>query len=450
MTTPAGTDATYELAHYLRPLRRRWPYVLAGIAVGIACGAAAVGAIGRTYTSTAVVLVTPTGVETTTDSVTGRTRGEINVDTEAQLVKSLVVAERARRLLGTHESAARLLGRASVSVPANTTVLRISYRAASRGRAAAGADAFARAYLANRAASATSVLRGQAAAVTKEIRALTTQSPRPQPVTVRRALLATLQKRLASIATTVVTPGQVIGAAQVQGARGSPHPVLLLLSAAMLGLLLGIGAAIGRDRTDGRLRSTAKLDELGIPILSSLPRRHEDAAAAYLRLCNAILMVSDGAARAIVVADVSPGQWDVGVANRLADALAASGRSVSVARVEAGAGSLHAEPLGEEEAERARTAERRGDQAFLADERAGGATVRMEEALEEVQPSPDIVLVEAGALAVAPLTPAVARSCDGVVLVVEVDRTRVPDLIGVVEHAELMGTRILGAAVHHA
>jgi Mrp family chromosome partitioning ATPase len=74
----------------------------------------------------------------------------------------------------------------------------------------------------------------------------------------------------------------------------------------------------------------------------------------------------------------------------------------------------------------------------------------VEEALEEVQPSPDIVLVEAGALAVAPLTPAVARSCDGVVLVVEVDRTRVPDLVGVVEHAELMGTRILGAAVHHA
>jgi capsular polysaccharide biosynthesis protein len=424
--------------------------VLAGIAVGIACGVVAVAAIGRTYTSTAVVLITPTGVETTTDSVTGRTHGDINVDTEAQLVKSLVVSEKARRLLGTHRSSVRLLRRVSVSVPANTTVLRISYRAASRGRAAAGAEAFARAYLANRAASATSVLHRQAAAVTREIRAHTTQSPRRQPLRVRNALLATLQKRLASIATTVVTPGQVIGAAQVQGARAEPHPVLLLLSAAMLGLLLGIGASVGRDWTDRRVRSTAKLGELGIPILASLPRRHEDAAAAYLRLGNAILMVSDGAARAVVVADVSPGQSDVGVANLLADALAASGRSVSVARVEAGAGYPHAEPLREEEAERAPMAAPRGDQALLEDERAGGARVRVEEVLEEVRPSPDIVLVEAGALAVTPLTPAVARSCDGVVLVVEVDRTRVPDLVGVVEHAELMGTRILGAAVHHA
>ena len=105
------------------------------------------------YTSTAAVLVLPTGANTTA-TAGGRSNAEINLDTESELVQSAKVAEAARLLLKTEESALVLRDRVTVAVPPNSQVLEITYVDNNAESTQAGAQAFAQAYLDNRASEA--------------------------------------------------------------------------------------------------------------------------------------------------------------------------------------------------------------------------------------------------------------------------------------------------------
>src|SRR4051812_17787057 len=129
-----------DLSHYLGVFRRHWWIVLAAGGLGLALGAAYTQTVPKVYESSTSVLVQ--AVSGDTDASGGRTKGTINLDTEAQLVVSGAVAVKAATLLRSPVSPLVLAHDVAVEVPANTTVLVIRFQSNDPQAAQAGSHAF--------------------------------------------------------------------------------------------------------------------------------------------------------------------------------------------------------------------------------------------------------------------------------------------------------------------
>ncbi|GAA2283843.1 hypothetical protein GCM10010149_31320 [Nonomuraea roseoviolacea subsp. roseoviolacea] len=275
-----------DLGDHLSLLTRR-RLIFAGFV--LAGGAAGLGLMRLTppaYTATTQVLVAAVGVQEQGNQVTNRQREPLNLDTEAQVAASAVVADRAARLLriSTPEPV-------EVAVPPNSAVLSLSVTAATPDAAAAQSRAYAEAYLANRAATAQAALALQQkamlaklkqvnttlATVTRELETLRKGTAEHILATHRQSVLNrqaySLTLKYDALKTTTVTPGSVISDAVPPTDPASPSLPLFLGTGLMLGLLLGAGAAMLRDRLDTRLRTPDDVERLtGLPVLASLPR----------------------------------------------------------------------------------------------------------------------------------------------------------------------------------
>ena len=104
--------------------------------------------------------MTPTGVQDQPNQLGPRQRENLNLDTEAHIAQSAVVTSRAAEKLGTKDID-ELRRHVTINVPPNSAILSISFTASTPTAAAAGAQAFATAYLANREATATQTLAAQ-------------------------------------------------------------------------------------------------------------------------------------------------------------------------------------------------------------------------------------------------------------------------------------------------
>jgi uncharacterized protein involved in exopolysaccharide biosynthesis len=165
----AGPPDTMDVGGFGVMRRRlRWAMLALAAVVGLLLVVDVPVLGAKTYVATAEVLVSPTGVNGSSVAA-----GEINLDAEAQLLKSVDVATRAKALLKVPDEPRDLAANVSVTIPPNVSVLNISYRAATRGDAQRRVTAFAEAYLDNRVAVATAKLRTQAAALHTEIAAAT-------------------------------------------------------------------------------------------------------------------------------------------------------------------------------------------------------------------------------------------------------------------------------------
>ncbi|MEU1880424.1 Wzz/FepE/Etk N-terminal domain-containing protein [Streptosporangium sp. NPDC020072] len=249
-----------DLTDYVSFLRRRWPTILFLLAGGAGAGAVLLCVIPPSYTASAQVLVTPTGLQEQTNQVTNRQREALNLDTEAQVAQSAVVARKAGRTLGGTP------GPVEVSVPPNTSVLDISYTASDPAAAAAGAGAYARAYLDNRREAAARAMDAQLGALQSKLKqvnaslsAVVASLPSLPKGTAERTLAAQRQNVLGrqvynltvkydALRTVAVTPGTVISEAVPPAAPSQPSPPLYLGSGLMAGLLTGVGLAWLRDR----------------------------------------------------------------------------------------------------------------------------------------------------------------------------------------------------------
>jgi succinoglycan biosynthesis transport protein ExoP len=216
------------------------------------------------YTSHASVLVQP--LASGAGSVVGaRTDGAINLDTEAQILKSTNVAESVQKQLNTKASTSALISRLSVAVPANSSVMTIAYKASSSARAAAGAQAFAQAYLANRAATANADVKQQVNSYLKQRAALqagllaVTHRLQIEAVTSSAGIYDRSQKdlitaeiqdlnsNLNTLQGQVVIPGQIIGAAVAPSQPSGPNPQLYIVSGIIAGLVIGLLLGLARD-----------------------------------------------------------------------------------------------------------------------------------------------------------------------------------------------------------
>ncbi|WP_202638036.1 Wzz/FepE/Etk N-terminal domain-containing protein [Bailinhaonella thermotolerans] len=467
-------------------LRRRWPTVLALVLLGTGVAGAGLLALPPAYTAAAQVLVLSTGVQENNNLVTARQREPLNLDTEAQVAGSAVVASRAAELLRArrHEvSPTDLRESLAVSVPPNSAILLIEHTARRPGLAAAGAQAVAEAYLANRAHIARASVDAQIRALRQSIAEagarlgrVTVALPRAKRGTARHVRLAqqrrlltrqadALGAKLDGLTAVSITPGHVISPARPPVRPSFPNPPLFIGSGLILGLLAGLGLAALRDRGDTRVRSARDVERLlGVPVLLAIERGRPLSAAPFQELARALTDRMDPGDQVVLVTTAAPGHGGGVVAASLAAALGeahdtvlicadpAAPTGVNLLRVPEGPGlaeilTRHS-PAAETERRPPTPSTRL--RVITAGLRTGElpaaiGTPEFPGLLERLRETARYVVVQAPALSHSVQT--LARHADGALIVVEAgacDRAEAPRAL---PHLTRSGVRVHGAAV---
>ncbi|MDA0564438.1 chain length determinant family protein [Streptomonospora sp. S1-112] len=279
MDTAAGPD----LKDVAATLRRRWRLVVAFVVGGLLLAALALLVAPRTYTATTAVHVRPSGIPEVTGEQSGRTNGEINLDTEAQIVSSARVADDAAGRLGGVDPV-ELRRQVEVSVPPNSSVLEIAFSASTPDAARDGSAAFADAYLDYRAAQVQNQIGDRVAALQSEIDSryaeLDELASAADTGGTQQARVTAVQNEIAQLSTDVaplntlrasVEPAEVISPAVAPRSAESPMPLLWLAAGAALGLAAGVAAAYRADRGAGRLHTARDIARTtGLPTLLDL------------------------------------------------------------------------------------------------------------------------------------------------------------------------------------
>ena len=259
--------------------------VLAALVLG-GLGAAAGAWRAQGSTAEAVVLVAP--LEGNPFSPEGQGEELVNLESEAQLVRSESVATLVARGLADPVAVDDLLRGVTVEVPVNTQILQIGYQAATPAVAAERAQAFATRFLAYRQQRAESLIAGRRERVASQIEAESRRlsrvvgqlpdagSPAERTLLQGRAdagaaQIAALRGQLAELSVGSLDPGQIVTPATADDAGAGP-PLALLGGAAgaLLGLLAGTALVLARGWSAGGLRRADDATGLGVPVVGEV------------------------------------------------------------------------------------------------------------------------------------------------------------------------------------
>ena len=243
------------------------------------------------------------------------TRGEqlINLESEAQAVRSSGVAKLVSAKVGGDLSADELLENVTVAVPVNTQILEISYQDADPATAEKVSQAFADSYLEFRRGRAqqqitqqSEQLQAQIDTNQTELESLATQLAVTPPTSAQGTILqqaiqglssriTTMSIRQSELTGTPLDPGQVVVPAKLE-AKGALNTKFLLPVAGLIGgALAGFVIAILRAQANPTVSRREDLDEYGVKVLgtwSPVPQgatpdelHHEEVR----RICVALL-----------------------------------------------------------------------------------------------------------------------------------------------------------------
>lgn len=252
---------------------------------------AAVGAfVGEhksdSYTAEASILIEP--LDGNPFSPTGNGDDLVNLQSEAQLLKSDPVARQVQSDLGIQDSPQSIIKNLSVTVPPNTQILTLDYTATDRSTALQRADSFASTYLEYRKSRAEKLVTGQVDRIHDRIvkrkkarDALVARLSRLEPSSAAAKVLSQridsasaqinqLQAQSAELETGSTKPGQVITPAAV----ASSGLVGARLLFACLGLVIGFGVALSialaRARLDPRVHRVEDVQARGHSVLGDV------------------------------------------------------------------------------------------------------------------------------------------------------------------------------------
>ncbi|GLY01058.1 hypothetical protein Acsp01_14370 [Actinoplanes sp. NBRC 101535] len=465
---------------------------------GLGAGAVVTQTMPKVYESATSVLVQ--SVDQDTNAQGGRTKGAVNLDTEAQLVGSGAVAVKAGTLLRSGISPVELARSVSVQVPANTTVLVITFQADTPQKAQAGSHAFAEAYLRNREETARYQLDKQIRSLNLKVKQLTgaltginarLASAVPGSPTESNLLslrnnsqnqLNSLTGRLNELTTTTVGGGSIISDARLPETPSSPNTWLNIGAGAMIGLLLGLCLAYLRERFDRRLVTAADVRDRGrVPVLATLDERstpHFDdvlqpygpGGRVFNRLRNEVLASLEPDDQIIVVTGTSRGSASTLVAANLAAALARTGSDVVLIGAHLPDSVVDAAPLARMLGVSAvpglsdllagrvglsRALQRTPRIPSLRVITTGGAATaaglmqsqRLKDTLQALRGQGGYVVIEAPSTSSSADAQSLASLADAAILAVELRRSRRPALEDATEQLQRVGTRLLGAVV---
>ncbi len=494
MDVPREPDS-FEFADYFGVLRRQWWLVVLLACVGVIGGAAYLKVAHKAYTASATVNVTPTGASQNQSGAVagGRTTGVINLDTEAQIVQSTTVATIAAHILHSSLAPGVLVANVSVAVPANSSVLQISCTARSAPNAAACANAFATGYLQNRSTSATAAINAQlnairtqqnalekqAAQLTTQLSTLPTDSSQrggaqTQLQTVNGELTNLANQEASLTASSASSGGALITSATPPTKASRPKLLLVLPSALLAGLLIGLIAAFALDRRAKRISSARGLDRFGLPVMLSLSAKdlrrgpiapvRSAAGLEFAELAQVTAAALGGDNHMLLVAGTSAGNGCGVVAANLAATLARTRSEVILVCP----GTQHTlEFFGLAEAPQLDPATAAGMAAGtvnlteVAVQPAGFtglAVLILDSGLSEfryeharqvalrLRSRARYVIVEAPASASGADTFALAEFCDAALVTVEISQTKRPELENRIRLLDRLGIRILGMA----
>ena len=254
--------------------------------LGLILGFGASTRVEPESTATTPILLTP--LDGNPFDPTNRGSQLVNLESEAQSVRSTDVAELANEVLESDLTESQLLSSLAVDVPLNTQILEISYAASDDEVAKTRSQALPRLIFgtvssAHRRASTSSpsCSKHRSArpatrldAVSGELSALPEGSARASVLRQEADTLAgqvnTLSTRHADLATTPLDPGQVVTPAAVE----SPGPLTPALLLPLVGLIIGAagGLLIGlvRTRADRRIRKFHDVLDSGLALLGTI------------------------------------------------------------------------------------------------------------------------------------------------------------------------------------
>ena len=294
-----------DLREYLRILRARKWEVLGVLVLIVAISVGLVARRTPQYRGTAEVIV-----EEIANPLNPYAAPQApNLDTEQQLVESAAIAGGVKKATNSPLSVGELLSHLQVSIVGESDALAISYEDPSRVAAARMANAFAQTYLQYRSSQAQARLNAAAASVSKQqdalqskLRGVTKEIDSLSAKLVAEAatptgesqadkdLLTSLQSsrqtlmgRINVLETELIglQPGTALGQmsgdlvqrASVSRTPVSPNIPKAAALAVILGLALGIGFALVRERFDDRVKSRGELERrVGAPVLAAIPR----------------------------------------------------------------------------------------------------------------------------------------------------------------------------------
>lgn len=493
-THPVSTN----VSDYFGMLRRHWWVMLLVIAGAVGAADAVTRAMPKVYESSTSVLVQPAGQDT--NVVGGRTKGDINLDTEAQLVRSTAVAAGAAKLLRDQTPPDLLARDVVVEVPPNTAVLVITYSAQDPWQAQAGSHAFAEAYLRNREASAQAELNAQITALSSKISQLNAalvrinnrlaeirpgSAERPNLESQRQTStnqVNNLAGDLNRLTTATVSAGKVISDARLPTEPSKPDRTLNLATGLMVGVLAGVGLAGLRERFDRRIRRGVDVARrAGVPLLAELNARNapgvDDVLPPYgpggrifNRLRNEVLAGLEPDAKVIVVTGASPGPASTLVAANLAAALARTGSEVVLVGAHLPESMMDAAPLARllgvaatpglsdviaGRVDVIEAAQRTARIPYLRVITTGGTATAagliqshaLRETFDLLTKQAEYVVVEAPSTATSADAQSLASLADAAILAVELRRTARPQVVDADEQLRRVGTPLLGAVV---
>ena len=338
-----GQSGGTTLGEYAGAFRRRWWVIALGAVLGLGLASVYLLIAPKTYLSTATVIVEPMGGSLDNSVDGGRTNSGVNLDTEAQLVKSQAVSAEAKVRLQTTEIVGQLVQHVAVDVPPNTNVLRITFAASTPEDARDGAAAYADAYLTNRRETAADLRQDISRGLDQEAARLTTdlKTASPDEAETIRTSLQTLATARASLENASTTPGKVISEALLPRRPSAPNSALILTSGLAFGLLLGLAGLYLLERRDGRCYDWRSVERrLGLAILADIPGKegspaplfepHSSGAEAFGQVRNAILTGMGDEPATLVIASPTEGFGADVVSANLAVTLARSGRSTTL------------------------------------------------------------------------------------------------------------------------
>ncbi len=224
--------------------RRKW-LVLGLTVITLAVSLVLSSLKSAVYVSTTTVWVKPTALNPLGSIPLS---ASIDLPTEAALVGSQQVAQIAARTLG--QPVGDVLGHASASYPAAGNLLYVSYSSSTPAAAQRGADAFANAYLEFRKQDAMASLNAAIQNASTQISSLRTgDTGTPAEVA---SQITIWQSAAASLDFQSIDPGEIINPAGLPGSPAGAGHKQDAFRGLLLGLLIGVAAALFQEKVLGR------------------------------------------------------------------------------------------------------------------------------------------------------------------------------------------------------
>lgn len=270
-------DRGSQAGEYLAILRRRWPYILALVALAAAVAGAFLATAEKRYRAEATVLITP--IVDSTDAFSGIPLFRdptTSVYAAGQIMTTPAVTQAVTERLDLSLSRDELLDTVQIKPIEQSSSVAIEAEAGSPAGAAELANAFADVFIAKR----TQEFQDQLSAVIERLEERIDVLPETS-VGERSAL----EGQLAVLGPLVESPDptvSLLSPAVPPESAAWPRPVLTLVVAIFAALVLGIGGALVLQSLDPRMSSEDVLLRR-LPVLARIPRAPTRVVRSYLR-----------------------------------------------------------------------------------------------------------------------------------------------------------------------